>query len=155
MKNCHAKNIFSILGTIAICVCLALCVLACVLLPLSVAQADSSMNVIVAPVSNLEGNATAGASSIKLIASNYEFYIPESYYLTNLKSAVKQYYTVTYCGFEFFFESETSPQTSTVTFQDGVSPLSRHFAHRQGRRNSLHKRCDKRAYNQIFGLCHR
>lgn len=102
MKNCHAKNIFSILGTIAICVCLALCVLACVLLPLSVAQADSSMNVIVAPVSNLEGNATAGASSIKLIASNYEFYIPESYYLTNLKSAVKQYYT--------------------VTFQDGISP---------------------------------
>lgn len=124
MKNCHTKNIFSILGTIALCVCLAVCVLVCVLvlLPLSVAQADSSMSVVVAPVSNLEGNATAGASSIKLTTSNYEFYVPESYYLTNVKSAFQKYYTVTYCGFEFYFESESAPQTSTVTFQDGVSP---------------------------------
>ncbi len=122
MKNCHAKNIFSILGTIAICVCLALCVLACVLLPLSVAQADSSMNVIVAPVSNLEGNANAGASSIKLAINSFEFYIPESYYLTNLRSAFGNYYSVSYCGFDFYFESETTPQTTAVTFQDGVSP---------------------------------
>lgn len=123
MKNCHAKNIFSILGTIAICVCLALCVLACVLLPLSVAQADSSMNVIVAPVSNLEGNATAGASSIKLIASNYEFYIPESYYLTNLKSAVKQYYTVTYCGFEFFLNRRPLRKRPPSLFKTAYPPI--------------------------------
>lgn len=123
MKNCHTKNIFSILGTIALCVCLAVCVLVCVLvlLPLSVAQADSSMIVVVAPVSNLEGNATAGASSIKLMG-DYEFYIPESYYLTNVKRAFDNYYAATYCGFEFFFKSESAPQTSTVTFQDGVSP---------------------------------
>lgn len=103
MKNCHTKNIFSILGTIALCVCLAVCVLVCVLvlLPLSVAQADSSMSVVVAPVSNLEGNATAGASSIKLMG-DYEFYIPESYYLTNVKRAFDNYYAATYCGFEFF-----------------------------------------------------
>ena len=50
--------------------------------------------------------------------------IPESYYITDIssKAVVPQYYQVKYCGMDFYFKAETRPSTSTVTFQDGVSP---------------------------------
>ena len=123
MKKISVKNAFSILAIFVVSACLAAVLIACVALPLSVAHAESAqMTVMIAPVSNLEGNATAGASSIKLAKGSFEFYIPESYYLTNVKNEFGNYYSVSYCGVDFFFESATAPQTTTVAFADGVSP---------------------------------
>ncbi len=129
-KRC-AKNIYkkvlSLLALILASVALSVCVLMGILLPYKIAYADSTQEVLVAPVSNLEGNEYAGASTLCLFRGNNDkFYIPESYYIY-LSGAINigQYYPVVYCGIsqEFYYASETAPTCSPVVFADGVSPF--------------------------------
>lgn len=126
-KRCSinlSKKILLTLALVLTSVALSVCVLMGILLPYSIAYADSTQNVLVAPVSNLEGNAYAIASTLELTNGDDTFLIPESYYITDIssKAVVPQYYQVKYCGMDFYFKAETRPSTSTVTFQDGVSP---------------------------------
>lgn len=118
-----SKRILSALALILASVALSVCVLMGILLPYKIAYADSTQEVLVAPVSNLEGNAYAGASALQLTSGDDTFLIPESYYISEIsqKAAVPQYYQVKYCGMSFYFKAESRPQTSTVTFSDGVS----------------------------------
>lgn len=119
-----SKKFLNTLALIFASVALSLCVLACILLPYKIAYADSTQNVLIAPVSNLEGNANAIASTIVLTKGDDEFAIPESYYLSNIsdKPAVSQYFQASYCGFNFYYKASERPQTTSVTFSDGVSP---------------------------------
>lgn len=126
-KRCStnlSKKILLTLALVLTSVALSVCVLMGILLPYSIAYADSTQNVLIAPVSNLEGNAYAIASTLELTNGDDTFLIPESYYITDIssKAVVPQYYQVKYCGMDFYFKAETRPSTSTVTFQDGVSP---------------------------------
>lgn len=126
-KRCSinlSKKILLTLALVLTSVALSVCVLMGILLPYSIAYADSTQNVLVAPVSNLEGNAYAIASTLELTNGDDTFLIPESYYITDIssKAVVPQYYQVKYCGMDFYFKAETRPSTSTVTFQDGISP---------------------------------
>ncbi len=126
-KKCAKKttqNVLFVTAIILASVALSLCVLACILLPYSIAYADSTQNVLIAPVSNLEGNAYAVASTLKLTHGDDTFVIPESYYVCNVseKTVVPQYYQVTYCGFDFYYNAQERPTTTSVTFADGVSP---------------------------------
>lgn len=118
-----SKRILSALALILASVALSVCVLMGILLPYKIAYADSTQEVLVAPVSNLEGNAYAVASALELTNGDDTFLIPESYYISEIsqKTAVPQYYQVKYCGMNFYFKAESRPQTSTVTFSDGVS----------------------------------
>lgn len=118
-----SKRILSSLALILASVALSVCVLMGILLPYKIAYADSTQEVLVAPVSNLEGNAYAVASTLELTNGDDTFLIPESYYISEIsqKTAVPQYYQVKYCGMNFYFKAESRPQTSTVTFSDGVS----------------------------------
>ena len=118
-----SKKILSALALILASVALSVCVLMGILLPYKIAYADSVQEVLVAPVSNLEGNAYAVASTLELTNGDDTFLIPESYYISEIsqKAAVPQYYQVKYCGMNFYFKAESRPQTSTVTFSDGVS----------------------------------
>lgn len=118
-----SKRILSALALILASVALSVCVLMGILLPYKIAYADSTQEVLVAPVSNLEGNEYAVASALELTSGDDTFLIPESYYISEIsqKTAVPQYYQVKYCGMSFYFKAETRPQTSTVTFSDGVS----------------------------------
>ena len=118
-----SKRILSALALILASVALSVCVLMGILLPYKIAYADSVQEVLVAPVSNLEGNAYAVASTLELTNGDDTFLIPESYYISEIsqKAAVPQYYQVKYCGMNFYFKAESRPQTSTVTFSDGVS----------------------------------
>ncbi len=118
-----SKRILSALALILTSVALSVCVLMGILLPYKIAYADSTQEVLVAPVSNLEGNAYAVASALELTNGDDTFLIPESYYISEIspKAAVLQYYQVKYCGMNFYFKAESRPQTSTVTFSDGVS----------------------------------
>ncbi len=118
-----SKRILSALALILASVALSVCVLMGILLPYKIAYADSTQEVLVAPVSNLEGNAYAIASALELTNGDDTFLIPESYYISEIsqKTAVPQYYQVKYCGMNFYFKAESRPQTSTVTFSDGVS----------------------------------
>ena len=119
-KNISPKILF-VLAMILASVALSVCVLMGILLPYSVAYADTAQDVLLAPVSDLEGNAYAGTSALKISYDGNYFYIPESYYLTDIAYAVGQYYQVNYCGLTCYLESETAPTTSSVTFADGVS----------------------------------
>lgn len=118
-----SKRILSALALILASVALSVCVLMGILLPYKIAYADSTQEVLIAPVSNLEGNAYAIASALELTNGDDTFLIPESYYISEIsqKTAVPQYYQVKYCGMNFYFKAESRPQTSTVTFSDGVS----------------------------------
>ncbi len=121
-----SKKILSALALILASVALSVCVLMGILLPYKIAYADSTQEVLVAPVSNLEGNAYAGASTLCLMHANDKFYIPESYYIyLSGASNIGQYYPVVYCGFnqDFYYASETTPTCSPVVFADGVSPF--------------------------------
>ena len=118
-----SKRILSALALILASIALSVCVLMGILLPYKIAYADSTQEVLIAPVSNLEGNAYAIASALELTNGDDTFLIPESYYISEIsqKTAVPQYYQVKYCGMNFYFKAESRPQTSTVTFSDGVS----------------------------------
>ena len=118
-----SKRILSALALILASVALSVCVLMGILLPYKIAYADSTQEVLVAPVSNLEGNAYAVASALELTNGDDTFLIPESYYISEIsqKAVVPQYYQVKYCGMSFYFKADSRPQTSTVTFSDGVS----------------------------------
>lgn len=124
MKKTAMKNTAFIISVILLSLALAFCVLGILLLPFSIVHADSEQDVIFAPVSNLEGNEYASASSIVLVtADEIEFCIPESYYIANVHHAVANYYLVSYCGFDdkFFVKSNEAPKTTKVTFSDDVA----------------------------------
>ncbi len=54
-----------------------------IFIPSEIAAADSTVEVIEAAVSNLESNATAGKSALKIVSPTNDkaIYIPESYFL--------------------------------------------------------------------------
>lgn len=113
-KRCStnlSKKILLTLALVLTSVALSVCVLMGILLPYSIAYADSTQNVLIAPVSNLEGNAYAIASTLELTNGDDTFLIPESYYITDIssKAVVPQYYQVKYCGMDFYFKAETRP----------------------------------------------
>lgn len=119
------KKVALIIPSIVLCVALALTVLAGVLLPCTIAYAASEKDVVLATVSNLEGNEYPLASTIALYNESEGFYIPESYYVTDVvqRQAINYiYYTVQYCGQEFLCQDGTLPAASKVAFDDGVSP---------------------------------
>ena len=114
-----------LISSIVLCVALALAIFAGVLLPCSIAYASSEKEAVLATVSNLEGNAYPVASSIVLYKESDGFYIPESYYVTDVvqqKRINYIYYTVQYCGQEFLCQDGALPATSKVTFSDDASP---------------------------------
>lgn len=122
-KRCSinlSKKILLTLALVLTSVALSVCVLMGILLPYSIAYADSTQNVLIAPVSNLEGNAYASPSTLELTNGDETFLIPESYYICNIseKPAVPQYYQVSYSGFDFYYKAQERPSTSTVTFKD-------------------------------------
>lgn len=90
--------------------------------PLSVANADSAVSVIKAPVANLEGNPSAGKSTLKLIQPNGSkaVYVPESYFVEYTHGDKKplggKMYEVSYAGKTFYVEGE--PSVSSVTVGD-------------------------------------
>lgn len=127
MKRTAMKNTLFIISVTALSLLLACCVLGILLLPIKIVYAESTQEVVYAPVSDLENNEYAGASSIKIKASSgATFYIPESYYLSDITLLApiddtnESMYSVSYCGTTFFVQFEGTPQTSSVTFADGV-----------------------------------
>lgn len=90
------------------------------------ARAEDSITVIKAPVSNLEGNAYAGVSAVRLFDSNNnEFYIPESYFLCSPSMAIKdRIFNVTYCNMSFLLRNEDFslyelPATTQINLSEG------------------------------------
>lgn len=126
MKRTAMKNTLFIISVAVLSLLLACCVLGILLLPIKIVYAESTQEVVYAPVSDLENNEYAGASTIKLTHSQGEFYIPESYYVSNISEPITikgaLMYSVSYMGETFYIESEVEIQTTTVTFADGVSP---------------------------------
>lgn len=118
------KKLSMIVSSIVLCIALALTVLASVLLPCSIAYAASEKDVVLATISNLEGNEYPVASTIELMTSDSEkFLIPESYYVTDVKLYLDGYYSVVkYCDKEFYCLTSSLPSKTKVTFDDGVSP---------------------------------
>lgn len=124
MKRTAMKNTLFIISVMVLSLALACCVLGILLLPIKIVYADSAQEVVCAPVSDLENNECAGASAVMLMTiDETPFYIPESYYVSDVKRKIADYYEVSYCGFTdtFFIKSESTPQTTSVTFEDGVS----------------------------------
>lgn len=118
------KKIALTISSILLCVFLAIAILAGMLLTCSIAYAQDSQDVVVAPVSNLEGNAQAGKSAMILEKTGDRFYIPESYYVTDIgdRPEVNNYYAVTYCGEKFYYNANGTIQKQSIVFPDGVSP---------------------------------
>lgn len=89
------------------------------------AYADSEVEVVLAPVSNLKDNATAGVSTLKIRSYDIDddIYIPESYYLSNPVEVPgrQDRYFVDYCGTQFVLV-DANLQTTTISFAEGVSP---------------------------------
>lgn len=89
------------------------------------AYADSEVEVVLAPVSNLKDNATAGVSTLKLNhkGTSEDIYIPESYYIKDIRKIefLADFYSVSYCDTEFYYMG-TDLKTTTVSFADGVNP---------------------------------
>lgn len=88
------------------------------------AKAGSEVEVVLAPVSNLKNNATAGVSTLKLNhkGTSEDIYIPESYYIKDIRKIefLADCYSVSYCDDEFYYMG-TDLQTTVVSFNDGVS----------------------------------
>ena len=116
------KKVTLIISSIVLCVALALTVLASVLLTCTIAYAASEKDVVLATVSNLEGNEYPVASTIVLKNEDGEFNIPESYYVIISQKAMPGYYFVNYCGEQFFCEESLLSTATKVTFDNGVSP---------------------------------
>lgn len=119
------KKVAMLISSIVLCVALALAILAGVLLPCSIVYAASEKDVVLATISNLEGNEYPVASTVALYLEGDGFYIPESYYVTDVKKVTAidiTYYTVTYCGKEFSCKGSSLPSVSKVSFDDGISP---------------------------------
>lgn len=119
------KKVAMLISSIVLCVALALAILAGVLLPCSIVYAASEKDVVLATISNLEGNEYPVASTVALYLEGDGFYIPESYYVTYVKKVTAidiTYYTVTYCGKEFSCKDSSLPSVSKVSFDDGISP---------------------------------
>lgn len=124
------KNTLFILSVAVLSLLLAFCVLGILLLPIKIVYAESTQEVVYAPVSDLENNEYAGVSTIKLTHSQGEFYIPESYYVSNISDGTPfpdhnlTIYNVSYCGYNMYYylDIDETAQTTTVTFADDVSP---------------------------------
>lgn len=129
MKRTAMKNTLFIISVVILSLLLAVCVLGILLLPIKIVYADSTQEVIYAPISDLENNEYAGVSAVKILHDKGEFYIPESYYISNISNPKKipstnvTLYDVSYCGFDMYLcmQSDETPQTTTVTFQEDVS----------------------------------
>lgn len=124
MKRTAIKNTLFILSVVTLSLLLACCVLAILLLPIKIVYAESTQEVVYAPVSDLENNEYAGVSTIKLIYGTHYFYIPESYYVSDITIGPMNFCSVKYCGFNAFYieTTDSEPNTTTVTFADDVSP---------------------------------
>lgn len=121
MKNINIKFAITL-------VCLAVVLFLATLVIFSctpIAKAESEVEVVLAPVSNLKDNAYAGVSTLKIRSYDIDedIYIPESYYLSNPSKVPgrKDRYFVDYCGTQFVLE-DADLQTTTVSFAESVSP---------------------------------
>ncbi|MCM1306463.1 MAG: hypothetical protein NC037_01160 [Bacteroides sp.] len=127
MKKSLIKFSSVIFATLAL---FALC--AAFFAPVGTASADDSaavtVSVIKAPVSNLENNASAGISTLKVSTTKYDqaVYIPESYFLQYDGSygSVGNMHKVTYAGIsdEFYFNGEPTVTQITVSSGEKLSP---------------------------------
>jgi len=105
--------------SLIIIVCALLALISAVLFtPADIALADTTVEVVKAPVSNLEGNATAGKSTVCVYDSeNKVVYIPESYFLTSPTTLIAgRIYQVEYAGTKFYLETE--PVTTQISVAD-------------------------------------
>lgn len=94
-----------------------------VLLPVNIAYADDSIEVVQATVvGSLENNATAGKSLRMIYKDSTPFYIPESYFII-IESQVGPYgYNVEYCGEKLFIETGFNSEFITVGANEILSP---------------------------------
>lgn len=92
--------------------------------PHSVASADSTMSVIKAPVSNLEGNAYAGKSTLKLIPldGNKAIFVPESYFVEYKKPYAGELHEVVYAGKLYYVKGASDPNSITVADDELIYP---------------------------------
>lgn len=95
-----------------------------IFIPSEIAAADSTVEVIEAAVSNLEGNATAGKSTIKIVSKDNDkaIYIPESYFLQYKGEYVKDIHEVIYAGETYFYQGEPALKQITVAEDELLSP---------------------------------
>ncbi len=122
MKHSVLKTALALIALIALLAVLVWAVFA--FAPLQFAYADSAVEAIKAPVSNLEGNATAGRSTLALLTddSGDEFYIPESYFVINpIPTRFDGVYNVQYAGHSFLMEGSISNKTTTVFGDEELS----------------------------------
>lgn len=109
------KTAAEILLIIIVCALLAL-ISAVLFTPADIALADTTVEVVKAPVSNLEGNATAGKSTIKIYDGSTPFYIPESYFIfIKEKVGPTEYYYVEYANQSFYIHEEDIIATTQIS----------------------------------------
>ena len=87
-----------------------------IFIPSEIAAADSTVEVIEAAVSNLESNATAGKSALKIVSPTNDkaIYIPESYFLQYEGIYAGDIHKVTYAGETFYYQGEPTLKQITV-----------------------------------------
>lgn len=112
-KRCStnlSKKILLTLALVLTSVALSVCVLMGILLPYSIAYADSTQNVLIAPVSNLEGNAYAIASTLELTNGDDTFLIPRKllHHRYKLKSGRSAILSSQILRHGFLFQSRNS-----------------------------------------------
>ncbi len=95
-----------------------------IFIPSEIAAADSTVEVIEAAVSNLESNATAGKSALKIVSPTNDkaIYIPESYFLQYEGIYAGDIHKVTYAGETFYYQGEPTLKQITVADDELLSP---------------------------------
>lgn len=119
MKNAVIKFSFAALAVIMLIAC-GFSLIPCE----SIAYAESTVSVIEAPVSNLEGNAAAGKSTLKIIPKNGNkaILIPESYFVQYKSLYTGDVHTVIYAGEEYYFKGEPTVVEISVNENELLSP---------------------------------
>ena len=122
MKNNAVK--FSSAVIVLIMLILLVCTGIFLCAPQSVASADSAMSLIKAPVSNLEGNAYAGKSTLKLIPldGNKAIFVPESYFVEYKKPYAGDLHEVVYAGKLYYVKGASDPSSITVADDELIYP---------------------------------
>lgn len=89
----------------------------------NIAFAEDTVKVVKASAGNLASNAYAGKSAVKIYYGDNAFYIPESYFVQVKKQlGPSGYYSVSYCGEEFYIESGFDSETISVSENENLSP---------------------------------
>jgi len=119
MKATAAKTCLIYLAVALLIVLAAMCFSPC-----EIASAADEATVIIAPVGDIKANATAQRSNILLYNGDDAFYIPESYFVTNINQIGDNVlYIVEYAGMSDLFMREVY-DTQQVVIESGeaISP---------------------------------